>query len=198
MRSTPREDLQPTVQTIFLACGAFGGMIGTLIAAHLWNVDGIYGVGTVGSCCSFMLGVLVLVLWVLNRRKVEREEAMEEEERQEIENMSESGNQSQTRSGTQSVGFRAGKISSGSASEKRVNESSDGTHGRKFVAGAFSGDENVVDLVGVSVSDILWNDESSGSGGYGTVLGGMGNGDVAEVGIARVSWEDSSSFGFGS
>jgi MFS family permease len=55
--------LQPTIQTIFLAAGAGGGMCGTLASTHLWRWRREHGIGLLGSVCGVVLIGLVVSVW---------------------------------------------------------------------------------------------------------------------------------------
>ena len=68
-----RPVLQPTIQTIFLAAGAAGGMCGTLASTHLWDWRREHGIGLLGTCCGLVLSFLVFVIWMLVKRVQERE-----------------------------------------------------------------------------------------------------------------------------
>ena len=65
---TPRPKLLPAVNTILLAYGAFGGMIGTIGSTVWYQWGGEVAIATVCAASNIGVASIVILLWIANKQ----------------------------------------------------------------------------------------------------------------------------------
>jgi len=65
---TPRPQLLPAVNTILLAYGAFGGMLGTIGSTVWYQWDGEVAIATICAACNVGVSCIVVLLWIAHKQ----------------------------------------------------------------------------------------------------------------------------------